>query len=1509
MGGNKHAIKKKTLSFISFSLLLASLATAQVNYDIKLKSGVIHTEANAALYTRQMAMSRTESGPSQVLLQFHALPGERDEALLNSAGITILDYVNANAFTVLLAPGMSEDVVNRFSIRSITEMQPEWKAEPLLWKKIDADPAAEVELQVSFLKEVDAAAIKLFLAGSGASLVSADLEKMHLYKVRVRGSQVRQLARWYGVRYIGPAPVYAPLDAEANAGVNAASVTAPLSLGGGGLTGEGVSVGVGDNVSGIYHIDLIDRIINYNPARMTNHGQHINGIVGGAGIIDPKATGAAPKSILVDHIYDNVLANTGAMRAAHNMSITNNSYATVILDTGYAGRYDGSSYALDELSLQYTDVLHVFAAGNDGFQFRPPYPMGYGTVCGGYQPAKNALVVNNYDKHYWLGALSSSGPVRDGRLRPELSCIGDGMLSTRGVDIYLVAGGTSMASPQVAGAAALLTERYRQIHGNVNPRADVLKAVLLNGAHDFDRPGPDYRVGYGILNVARSKQMIDSNRIVTNTIANGGQQSFTINVPANTAQLKVMLCYHDQPGSPIGDGRELVNDLDIEVTEPNSTIHLPLVLNTDIPNVLDLAVEGRDSLNNTEQVTINNPAAGTYTITVKGHDIPQGSQPYVVAYNFDPLGVKIKNPVRGTSVAHNDSLCIYWDASADANPLTLEYTTNNGGSWTTIATNIPDSQKYYIWYVPGVTSEQCKVRLSRNNTSYADTSGSFVISAQPQVYVDSAALCAGYIKVNWPPVPGATGYVVMRKHGWYMEQDATITDTTYTYSGLDPDSMYYIAVQPLINGEPGYRSIAVKRRPDSGPCNGTISDGDLMVEAIREPVSGRLQTSTQLSASETMIVRVRNLDNAPSGNYTLHYAVNGNWQTQNGTGIPATGFTDITINGLNLAAPGAYTLQAAIEHTGVTDNVSRNDSATVVVRQLVNSPVSLPVPLVEGFETFGVTVVQGDTMGLSPDERWDYTNNLRDSGRLRTYVNDSFLVTGNRSVTMDMTMNSSAGTQNYFMATYNMTLFDTTSDEVRVDFDYILHAQPKFYDGNEFSVRGSDLDAWIPVFHYDTSLDAGVLAHSNTISLTQALRAASQNFSSSFQVRFGQNDTSLVASRSYGNGFTFDNFRLYTLQKDVQLLSVLSPARSACGSGGQQPVSIRVYNSVSQVQNDVVVSYQLDGGAVVNETITTIAGYDTIDYVFSQQLPALPFGDHVLSVWLAAPGDSLQSNDSIMNQVIHSQPLITTYPFAENFETNNGYWYAEGLASTWEWGVPAATLINNAGSGTRAWVTNLDGFHNNLEKSYLYTTCFDISSLDSPTVAFKLITDIEDCGTMLCDGAYLEYTYNGVQWTKLGEYGQGIGWYTDSTHDVWDEQSNTEWKLAQYALPVSNQPVRFRFVFSADPATNREGIGVDSFSIFNYTDSSVVMEPFEGLVVYPNPNTDGVLKVKWSGTVGDKMQVVIIDVAGRVVFREDHIANNTVNNTTLHTGRMMTGIYVVKIIINDRQYFKKVLMH
>ncbi|WP_276134070.1 S8 family serine peptidase [Polluticoccus soli] len=1409
------------------------------------------------------------------------------------SGLRVVSRIGDRLYTAII----DQEATMRLSeqIEFISEVKPEWKLSELLLPVSGND---KVEIIASFVSGVGHEEIESSILSLGGELIPTDLQSSGIYKANVPGSKLKQLAAWYGVEYLSRGSEDVPLNFESKTATKANLGSLAIGSGGFGLTGAGVTIGVGDNISGIGHIDLRDRVINYAPGPYANHGVHINGIVGGAGIVDPKGEGFAPRATLVDHLFSQVWEQTTAMYQAHNMTITNNSYAAVIGSCNYAGTYDVNSLAVDKTALQHQDVLHVFAAGNDGYLNCSPFPQGFATVNGGYQPAKNNIVVTSTDKRYVNASDGGRGPVKDGRLKPEITAVGVDVRSTTRSEEYLTSGGTSMACPNVSGALGLLTERYRQLFGNVNPPAVVLKAILLNGATDIGNPGPDYRFGFGFMNIGRSLQIMNSNRFNSNNVANGGQQTFNITVPPNTAQLKVMLCWHDAPGNP-AMLKQLVNDLDLEVAEPNATVHRPLILDPSAPNILNNAVEGLDRLNNVEQVVVSNPAPGNYIVTAKGFNIPMGSQDYVIAYDFVPSGVAITYPTTDAKVKANDSLRIYWDASDDNNTFALEISDNAGGSWTTISNNIPASQRYYTWLIPSINSGKCQMRLTRNNTGQSSTTGDFIINSQPVAELD-AVQCPGYIRLKWNSIANATGYRMYRKIGPAMVDVATTSSTTYDFTGLSLDSIYYVAVAPIVDGLVGHRSIAVKRQPNTGDCAGNISDGDLMLERIVGPNTGRKFTSTELKTSEPISVLVRNLDDVTTNNFKLSYSVNGGvWQSQNfTTPISANSNLKIDLANIDLSALGAYDVQVAIQNLLASDPVSANDTIVKTVKQLSNDPVSLASTFVDDFENLPALLATTDLIGVS--DRWDYLNNT-DTGRFRSFVNPSITLNGQRSISLDA-YKSTPDNQNDFIGTFNLANYNASVEEVRVEFDYLVHGRPKFREGNEVWIRGNDTQLWQSLYTFNPD-STGKVLNTGSLSITDGLQGGGQNFSTSFQLRVGQHDSSVIAARNYGNGTTFDDVKLYTVQNDMQLLSIVAPGNSECGITGAEPLVIRLRNGVNQALTNVEVNYRLDENAVVTEILPSVAGKTTRDYSFTELLDLSQPGAHNLRVWVNAQGDSYHKNDSINSYTIQNQPLITQYPYFENFESGAGGWFSNGQNNSWEFGVPQSPKVNKAASGTKAWKTNLDGNYNDLEFSFLNSPCFDLKGMSNPTLRFKAAMDIENCGGILCDAGYVEYSTDGATWTRLEDQKKGINWYNDTAYKVWTIEDFTAWHEVSSPLPKENNTIRLRFVMMSDQSSTREGIAIDDVEVFDR-----MLVPANTLVsIGPNPTYDGKFNIVWAAASGTEMQITMTDILGREVFRGTVTAQESFNQSTIQTTHFNSGVYLMRIEFANKTFSYKIV--
>ena len=130
-------------------------------------------------------------------------------------------------------------------------------------------------------------------------------------------------------------------------------------------------------------------------------------------------------------------------------------------------------------------------------------------------------------------------------------------------------------------------------------------------------------------------EVIENDRFSLDTIAQGQTNTHTLTVPAGLSKLKVMVNWVDPQGF-VGSARNLINDLNMTLTAPDGNQLLPWVLDP-TPNIAAItsnAVRAIDSLNNVEQVTLDFPVAGTYTLSVNGSTIPFGSQEYFFSYHF-----------------------------------------------------------------------------------------------------------------------------------------------------------------------------------------------------------------------------------------------------------------------------------------------------------------------------------------------------------------------------------------------------------------------------------------------------------------------------------------------------------------------------------------------------------------------------------------------------------------------------------------------------------------------------------------------------------------------------------------------------------------------------------------------------------------------------------------------------------------------------------------------------------
>jgi subtilisin family serine protease len=285
------------------------------------------------------------------------------------------------------------------------------------------------------------------------------------------------------------------------------------------------------------------------------HGTHTSGTIGAVGnnslgvvgvnwnvqlmaikIYSPNGGDSTSAMLINAYNYIRMMKNRGV-----NIRITNNSYG----GCGEACGYDQATKdAIDALG--DAGVLQVFAAGNSGqdVEANAFYPASY--------TSPSILSVAASDQNDNRPGFSNYGATSI-----DIAAPGAGILSTftPANNSYATLTGTSMATPHVTGAAALLASYYP----NLTPAS--LKATLMNSVDALSQWNGVVKSG-GRLNIARALQnpticTYTLDRTLQNVSTAGGTFSVSVaaapncdySVVSNSAWIKI-----DSPRDGSGNG-------------------------------------------------------------------------------------------------------------------------------------------------------------------------------------------------------------------------------------------------------------------------------------------------------------------------------------------------------------------------------------------------------------------------------------------------------------------------------------------------------------------------------------------------------------------------------------------------------------------------------------------------------------------------------------------------------------------------------------------------------------------------------------------------------------------------------------------------------------------------------------------------------------------------------------------------------------------------------------------
>ncbi len=1043
-------------------------------------------------------------------LTFTEIPDQNAHRALSERGIQLISYHTNRTYLAYLPAGLSTRQLELFNVQSSRPAQTEDKLSSTLRERQTPEWAQEVEgqidLAVNFHLHTLDVEMANFLAGLHANILEDNHRGGKTKVIRLPEAAVQQLTASSLVAYVDyeQEPMQM-LNHEVQLSQRVNIMKSNLS-GGFGLSGTGVTVGVGDGGELGDHIDFGTRVINKANGTYSSfgdHGDHVSGIIGGAGNLNPRHQGVAPTCQIITQKTSLITYNTEAYYNDYGMVLTNNSYGTSF-NCATNGSYNYSAQTLDWQMREYPSVLHVFAAGNSGGGQCDPYPQGYHTVLRYYQSAKNVLTVGNVGDDRVIASNSSRGPVKDGRIKPEIVGIGKNVYSTSSDFNYVIKAGTSMAAPAVTGTLALLVEQYRDQHNGNDPDGALLKAVACNTAEDLGNPGPDYLYGYGLINGLRAARVIENNQFQNSVINQGETQTFDITVPSGTKQVKVMLYWHDKEAEVYPD-KALVNNLDMELISPSGESFLPWVLNADPNHVADPAVRGVDDLNNIEQVTIDNPTSGTYTLRVDGTEIPFANQSYYITYEFIQEEVVVTYPFGGESLTPGLTEMVQWEADiTNTETFKVEYSIDGGGTWLMIHPAVEADQRCISWTVPQVSSEIALIRVTKNGSGINATNNIVFNILAPPTELNSEAVCQKMVQLDWTaPEYDVVNYEIIMHDGEEMIAIGNTSETTYLVDAdLEIGVQYWFSVRAQTPAGHFSQRISAKYAvpEDIEICPW---EDDPIVAEIASALLGRAMTSNSLGDDEVIKTKVVNIGANAISDIELYYSINGGApvaEVYNGV-ITSGDSLEYTFNTTaDLSAGGVYDIAVWVEMDGDTHEDNNSMSGHQVI-QLHNNAIALPFS-----QYFGQQVGQAWTenkMGIDAAGRWDFYTQGQGQA---DFTADGALALRPINAT------SSAALDNHLVMTLNLSDFADMSTPLGLSFKY--RSEPMTEDvavlsySNALEIRGSDTEEWIEVLVLDEQ--QMLWKNIQQLQLTNILEANGQSFSSSAQLRLTQRNTTSI---------------------------------------------------------------------------------------------------------------------------------------------------------------------------------------------------------------------------------------------------------------------------------------------------------------------------------------------------------------------------------------------------------------
>jgi hypothetical protein len=574
------------------------------------------------------------------VVQLRSKPVPSDHLELSTLGAQELEYLPNDAFLVRAATASLPALVGWPRTRAIVPFEPGFRIAPSLLARATAAGRALLDVSIRLFAGADPAAATLAMRELGIDLPESDAGARERLLARMPADRLVALARIRDVQWVQLQSVPVMRNSTTT-WVIQSNVTDKTPVWDQGILGQDVIIG---HIDGAIDLDSCyfddPNVTNPGPTHrkvVSHHGSHTNPDSHGT---HTAGTAAGDQEPITGVIDDNGIAYHARLAHTNLSLITSTNLDTKLAELYTDGArvftnswgddsttdYNDWPHDIDEFCWTNDDALVCFAVSN-------------GSVVTNPENSKNCLAVGASDQapNQTDHCSGGSGPTVDGRRKPEIYAPGCNISSASAGHSCAteLESGTSMASPAIAGAAALAKEYFEAgfwptgvatAGDEFTPSGALLKAILIDAAVDMTGVSgyPTDLEGWGRLLLDRSLMFSGDRRstwlvdvpFAKGFAASGESQTHFVHVNTTTTSLEVSLCFMDKSGA-VNSATPVVNDLDLEVLAPDGSTYLGNVFKSGESKTGGSA----DPLNDVERVRIGSPPVGWYAITIRATTI------------------------------------------------------------------------------------------------------------------------------------------------------------------------------------------------------------------------------------------------------------------------------------------------------------------------------------------------------------------------------------------------------------------------------------------------------------------------------------------------------------------------------------------------------------------------------------------------------------------------------------------------------------------------------------------------------------------------------------------------------------------------------------------------------------------------------------------------------------------------------------------------------------------------